>query len=585
MRPGERNRERPAERGSTFVLVTFLVITSAALIGAYLSTSLGKVRHVELQAARTGAFHAAEAGLNAAMEEIWNQYRNASPVNRMEIVADLDGRLDPDTRFTEDLEIADFDVQVEVRSANLVDREYVDVELISVARGRGASRTIRAVVRFDLEQSRVFDHAYFINNFGWLWGKSIEVNGDVRSNGNFSLSGPLVNGDTYAARNGEIEALGTIEGTSDHEDWLKYNNNGIRSRQARPSNPSAEPEDKNGNGVLDPGEDRNGNGLLDSFDYAGGYPGTVERFPEQQVLEMPYLGDLEIYRNLARSAGGTLSQGGATLVQAVSGDLPGEPRNQVLIGTKDNPIVIDGPVVVEGDVVIKGYITGRGSIYAGRNIHILGDLTYANPPEWKKPVEDQEAVKTVNQTKDQVGLVAKGSVVMGDYTDGTWQSNVGPYSRPPFTHSYVVDPTDDANGYVTSWNADGQPVFHGNYTERDGGKKDATPPGGDPVDPDAAKARRYYESSFPDEYIRKIAEKKTVQNVDAVIYTNHLLTGLIGPTVFNGALISRDEAIVYYKDIVMNHDTRVRGNGYEFMDIWLPRQPSYRILFWSEETP
>ena len=41
--------------------------------------------------------------------------------------------------------------------------------------------------------------------------------------------------------------------------------------------------------------------------------------------------------------------------------------------------------------------------------------------------------------------------------------------------------------------------------------------------------------------------------------------------------------MIYKNHIEMNHDVRIRGNGYEFMDIWLPREPSYRILYWCEE--
>lgn len=578
-----RRRDRSGERGSTFVVVTLLIITSTAIVGAYLSTSLGKVRHVENQASRTAAFYAAEAGLNAGLEEVWNRYRSAPPSTRLEFVANMDGSVDEADRFSESFRMGDFDVTVVAQAANLVPKEYVDVELVARAARDDASRTLRAVIRFDVAQSRVFDHAYFINNFGWLWGSGIEVNGDVRSNGDFSLLSATVNGDIYAARNDGLLALGTITGTSSHDSIHTYTNSGAPDAQKRPTNPSAPSEDANGNGELDPGEDANDNGVLDTYEYPGGYDGDSERFPADAPVEMPYLGDLQIYRDMATNASGRITQDGVVLVDAVSGDSGNEDRNVVLIGTADHPIVIDGPVVVEGDVVIKGVITGRGTIYAGRNVHILGDLAYANPPEWPKPMEDREAIKTQNETRDQVGLVAKGSVVVGNYTNGTWRSNTAPYQRPPFTQSYVVDPTDDANGYVSSYDSEGRPVFDGNYTGYDGGRKNAPPPGSaDGVTVDDG-ARRYYESSFADAYIDSIADKKEVEHVDAVIYTNHLLTGKIGQTVFNGALVSRDEAMIYKNHLTINHDVRIRGNGYEFMDIWLPREPSYRILFWCEE--
>ena len=54
----------------------------------------------------------------------------------------------------------------------------------------------------------------------------------------------------------------------------------------------------------------------------------------------------------------------------------------VIVGTDAQPIQIDGPVVVEGDVIIKGVVSGQGTIYAGRNVHIVGDITYTDPPVW-----------------------------------------------------------------------------------------------------------------------------------------------------------------------------------------------------------
>jgi len=55
------------EKGSAFFVITIFAITSTVLVGAFLSTSLAKVRHVELRVAETSAFNAAESGLNAAI--------------------------------------------------------------------------------------------------------------------------------------------------------------------------------------------------------------------------------------------------------------------------------------------------------------------------------------------------------------------------------------------------------------------------------------------------------------------------------------------------------------------------------------
>ena len=42
--------------------------------------------------------------------------------------------------------------------------------------------------------------------------------------------------------------------------------------------------------------------------------------------------------------------------------------------------MIDGPVVVPGDVLVRGVVGGRGTIYAERNIHFVGSVTYQKAP-------------------------------------------------------------------------------------------------------------------------------------------------------------------------------------------------------------
>ncbi len=51
-------------------------------------------------------------------------------------------------------------------------------------------------MRYILAPSRVFDYAYFINNWGWFYGDTIYCNGNARSNGQFDVAGykPTVTG-------------------------------------------------------------------------------------------------------------------------------------------------------------------------------------------------------------------------------------------------------------------------------------------------------------------------------------------------------------------------------------------------------
>jgi len=565
---------RGEERGAAFFVVVLLSVAATVLIGAFFSTSLGKVRHVEQQVAENAAFNAAESGMNALIEQVWTLYKTSPPATRVAALDPIDGKLKASDQFrivNQPLGRSTF--TAEVREVRAVGIDYADVEFVSTGRNARASRSLMAVVRFGREPSRVFDHAYFINNFGWLWGSGITVNGSVRSNGNFSLSNATVNGDIHAAENPEIGAAGTIEGNSYHDTIPDYNAAG--ETRARPSNPSAPSEDANGNGVLDPGEDLNGNGFLDVYDYKDGYEGTSERHDGQKVIEMPYLGDLQTYRNLADTKNGALSHGGVVVVDGTFGDDVAEEQNLMLIGTPDDPIVVDGPVVIEGDVVLKGVITGRGTIYAGRNVHIIGNLEYLNPPEWPKPMTDKAAIKAQNAGRDLVGLAAKGSIIMGDYTESGWKSGVSNYQKPPFTSGYRVHATDADNGYVTGTDSQGYPWFNGDYTAYDGGEKMSD----DGVN---TESRRFFESSFSDAEIHAAADEDYVTRIDAVLYTNHLLSGRVGACTWNGTLVSRDEAILYSGTADMNYDVRVKGDGYENIDIFLPRGPAYRLLYWSE---
>ena len=427
-------------------------------------------------------------------------------------------------------------------------------------------KIIAATVAYEMEPSPIFDYAYFINNYGWLWGGGITVNGHVRSNGNMSFNGnPMVNGDIFASLNPVLGAAGTITGNSRNLDIPHYQNQA--PGRARPMNPT-DPTDPSGTV------------------YDAGYDGTSTRYSAQEVMDMPYLGDLTAYRNLATSKNGKITQGGNVIVNNVYdygagpdgimgtaddvnkgpdgvGNTP-DDGTLVLIGTAANPIRIDGPVVVQNDIIIKGVIEGQGTIYAGRNIHIIGDITYKNPPAWLKPDADPTAAAAANSAADFVGLAAKGNVILGDYTKNSWKVNCGNYLKPPFTQAYDTEPTDSSLGYDSDNNPANGYRFNGDYTAFDGGSKDNG--AGNPTQ------RRFYEASISDSQMGNIAAPANqIRNLDCVIYNNHALAGQVGKFAINGAIVCRDEAIVYSGSIDINYDVRAYGSGIESIDIFLPR--------------
>lgn len=114
--------------------------------------------------------------------------------------------------------------------------------------------------------------------------------------------------------------------------------------------------------------------------------------------------------------------------------------NLVLHGTFDDPINLDGDIWVEGDIVISGYVTGLGGLYSGRNIYIAGDLQAKNAPYRVVSGECQDengttimtaselaatgfspqdacARRSIADETDALRIAARGSVIIGDYTE------------------------------------------------------------------------------------------------------------------------------------------------------------------------
>ena len=484
--------------------------------------------------------------------------------------------------------------------------------------GTVSASTVEERIRFALMRSRVFDNAYFVNNYGWFQGSSITANGDVRANGNLYLdSGCTVNGHAYAAKNDELNVIGSIQNTGKMQNLSTYWSSCGNS--ARPSTPAY-----------------TGGGY-----YGGGYDPSVsvtERLhPYQDELTMPYISELSDYVAYAQEMGGKISGGVAYKLDAngnvtsyslgtinahYSGAGPSGKSNLsdngalVLEGTQTNPIILDGPVVVDSDVIIKGYVKGQGTIYSGRNIHIAGDIKYVNPPNWNHPDTNPTATEKVNAKKDFLGLAAKGNIVMGDYTLSSWlganNSNSLQYylKSGPYVQQYICDPSDNTIGYPRTteygWTSN-ESKFCGDYTQKDGGKKvdvssktEWVMENGRRVQKTTttmadAQTRHYYESVCPDKLIQHLCGdtqttgyggsatyKPTITRIDAVMYNNHGIIGHLGGCTINGSLVCRNEAMIYSGSLKINWDHRLYS-GFDG-NIGLPMDASQppQTLSWRE---
>ncbi len=548
------------EKGATLIIFFLIMVVLSILFVSFMSRSIVDSRATRRNMDGLQASYLAEAGLDQVKKELYGEFEDyyynadgttpASDIQTTAAFAWFDSFPDAGKYVLPNgagLTNVPGTYTVTITNVSPAGASVPkDVEILCTAQVNNITKTISAVIRFSMCPSKVFDFSYFVNNYGWFYSGGITSQGDIRSNGDFNFKGgPTVNGDIYASLNPDLGADGDISviGNINNDTIPFYRNNADTT--ARPTNPSADPQDIDGDGILE------------EFPYENGYDGAIELLPAQQMLDLPFLGDLSYYQGLATSENGTIKQGGVTLV---NNTLNG---NIVLIGTDANPIEIDGPVVVSGDVLIRGKVRGQGTIYSGRNTHILGDLIYVNPPAWVKPDINPDGTDAVNETRDFIGLAAKGNIIIGDYTpiDGNdWLTSVDEYITTPFTQGYTVDESAATLGYDSDGDPNNGYWFDGDYLAFDGGTKT------DGTD------RKFYESSYDDAYFSSIADKSSsIRQIDGVMYTNHAFTGKVGEFTMNGSIVSRDEAIVFSGHITLNYDIRAKDEAAS-ETFYLPRE-------------
>ena len=470
-----------------------------------------------------------------------------------------------------------------------------------IGNGMPVSVTIAERVSFGVDRSKVFDYAYFVNNYGWFEGSTITANGAVRANGDMSLSqSPKVNGDVYGARNDELNVPGDIKNGTGTMD----NKNTYRSTQYGTSN-RARPLQKN---TDDGGYDAPA--TVTQADLTARLHGNLA-----EGLDMPWISGLNEYIEYGKELKSTLSKGSTYYINNANSGAPNygyyqgtgpsgnpnPPDNYALVleGTEADPIKLNGPVVVSNDVVIKGYVTGQGTIYSSRNIHIVGNIQYVNPPTW---VNKEAAAGNGNATKDLLCLAAKGNIVMGDCTSSSWLDTTlkKVLTQQPYVQPYGCAQADDGSwidgdiGYPKA----GKTVFEGNYTAADGGNK-VTQQAVYRQERDrwgriqnvldhytyaSATGRRYYDSVVAPNEISSRAS--TITQIDAVLYNNHGIFGKLGQCTINGSLVCRNEGMIFSGKLYLNWDYRLYSGSPENVMNQLVGMPlgtgKPKVIFWQE---
>lgn len=445
---------------------------------------------------------------------------------------------------------------------------------------------------FSLTRSQVFDYTYFVNNYGWMTGfgpTQLIVNGDMRANGNFDFSGgtPTINGSVFAAPNNKLvpAAAGIVNITPNQWSNSTYQSNSASQRTWRQA------YDPTRHGAKGSAEYEKWRDFL--YDQAGSivnnrisgavvgdvngyrtYSGTLLDSTPTSEITMPDLHDINRYialstnyvDNRATFDDGTpnpdYGQGAYVKVWNASASPPQYVRldtngvvtgSAFLAGSPSRPILIHGPVTFTHDCVITGVVQGQGTIYTGRNVHIVGDVTYKHGPDFRGT--NPQTIDNQNSKKDLLALAARGSVIIGNVSQFSFPYPLT-YMTPPFTKGRW----DDNGNWIPPFNA-----MEFDYT-----------------------GRRRYQSTFSDSWIN--AWSSSVNKIDAILYTNYLGGGQLGVggggVTFNGSIISKDEAMVIYSlPMRMNYDHRVREryiSRQPLIDINLPRTPALLRSTWQD---
>lgn len=590
--PKSRSRN---QRGSALVGAMIVFAVVSGLVYATTTISVFEVKDSRRSVEDLQAVANAETGVEMAKASMSNLAQNFSVINPIEGIAsafDASGELDlfdGAALMDNGASLGEYTVKAEILSQSsdditiqVISSGYVPAAPQNLAPGEQlkAWDSVSLTMRYSLEGSEVFNYAYFINNWGWLYGNTIFCNGNARSNGQFDSGG-------YRP---------TITGTPKYEDveW-----NGVTADLAGYI-------DDNGDGLSD-GNDGgvfSGWDIVNSHNVKGNGGLSTNQHDFDVGIDMPNLTDLTLYEDKAIAQGSTVSVGGSTVVSGILGDDPGEKDNLFLVGTLADPIVIDGPIVVHGDVMISGYVTGQGAIYSGGNVYVPDSVIYLDPPSTSVPSDNSEATTeawlNANWDKDFLGLFARENIAVGDFTNSSYKSIVGGWMTSSLNSS-VEDAGEDGipntyagvDGILGTADDDileGDGIFSVDYYTAEDAIAGAIPSGysigdvvpgsGEDIDGDGVFDGQTsiadlnfqdqlkpgkWDGNMPPGGYNHYSDIATIyaNQLDATFYTNHSFCwGVWGsdPAEINGSLVCRNESIVYgTPNVSMNYDRRLLG--------------------------
>jgi hypothetical protein len=576
-------KSRQTAEGFILTAVLMLMLIASLIGGAFLFSARHSFKVLDQWRNYDEALLSAQAGLEQAKYELDQVFR-ASPDhtwNSLDILANLTANQAPSgnyiwtNKYCSQPYVVTVAVTIvssaNIRNTNGYMSEVILTNIATATRG-GVTRRVQEIVRYVYAApiasgGSVFDNIYYVDHQTSFNGVNGWFVGDVRAAGDIDFqncSSLYLDGDVFAG--GAVLNYASRYHTWTDSDYLN-------NTRARP--------------LL--WTDRNTNNA--STYWPMGYSGKVRRFDGATIPEMPYIGPLSEYEDYAFASTGTLTRGisSTSKVHAVWGDDPGEDAGYG--GTNDygclvltNGTTISGVVVARGDVYIKGRIKGQGTIYAGRNIYVIGNLTYSNPPVWNHPDSTPSNTASINKTRDFVALCAKGNLILGNDFNAYLNTYAKLVRDGGITHTHASDTTDVSLGYV-SYVSNGVPMFNGDYTAIDGQFHNSVRTDGTP--------RQYFEPMLSDAAFNALNVSARISWLDGVIYANHMIAGTTENNMrLNGSMVCRDEVIKRTGNLYLSWDIRLGSRAYDAIGFgpglphMLPRQGSiYRTIIWTEVAP
>ncbi len=604
------------EKGSTLFLSSILGATIILVAGAALVITSGEQSYTTTQNKKVVSRYVAEAGLAKAVKSINNMYMN-NQLNFSQVDNELNNKViinNEEFKYGE-RKLGDIHSVAKVLNSSEINSGGKDITgtgmdavrwILLDTKGyypnsvdkHKTKTTFSAVYEMSHSASAIFDYSYFVNNWGWFYGNNIVSKGNSRSNGSFDMGGyrPQIWGKPRFRSSNDIDLIGYIDDNCDGKE--NNQDGGIYAWDTITGTPSSTGHPK------------------DLYQGMRGKNTT----PEVPLLPMPNLNSLGTYEKMAKDKGSYIKIGNTIICDGIWGD--NETRQHLYLeGTIDQPVEIYGTVVVRGDLIIRGYFTGQGSIYCGRNIYLPQRIIAKNGVSNKEPSTNSEASREnwrdTNKNADLLGLFAKENIVMSDFTNSNWRSQVSSWmsnskngskedaglDKIPNTGDFGENDGKwtveyDTNGNVipgTGEDIDGDGVYDATGTLNDFNLASSTfttnhTAWGGNIPSGVTK---FSDVTYWDDDLNKPAVGTGSTNfpeVHAVLYTNHFLGGYIKNDSYNykddtskmqnntknivffGSVICRNESIIYdSSNIYFYHDDRISADSGKRFNLMLPR--------------